>query len=57
MVKAGRSGHGFIWKDRDFFDRRTLKEGLGRIQVETKVHGLIRDMEATALGQRGADSA
>ena len=32
-----------------------LKEGLGRIQVETKVHGLIRDMEAAARDGEGAD--
>ena len=32
-----------------------LKEGLGRIQVETKVHGLIHDMEAAARDGEGAD--
>lgn len=32
-----------------------LKEGLGRIQVETRVHGLIRDMEAAARDGEGAD--
>ena len=30
-----------------------LKEGLGRIRVETKVHGLIHDMEAAARDARG----
>ena len=32
-----------------------LKEGLGRIGVETTVHGLIRDMEAAAEDGKGAD--
>lgn len=32
-----------------------LKEGLKRIGVETRVHGLIRDMEAAAADGKGAD--
>ncbi len=32
-----------------------LKEGLGRIQVETTVHGLIRDLKAAARDGEGRD--
>ncbi len=45
MVKSRAIGSRFYMEGPGFFRSEDFKRRVGRIQVETKVHGLIRDMK------------